>query len=139
MKVHEATKRETIHIGVGTLALSVIMNLVFFVIGKWNLTVLWGTLLGGGYAVLNFFLLGLAVQKVAAAPDPAKGQLAMQRSYILRTLVMAVIVVLAIKLPFICWPAAVIPLLFPQATIIAMQMLGMYKPPKNEEGGDEPA
>ena len=139
MRVHKATKRETMHIGVGTLTFSIIMNLVFFLIGKWDLTVLWGTLLGGGFAVLNFFLLGLAVQKMAAAPTPTKGQLAMQHSYMLRTLAMAVIVIAAIKLPFICWPATVIPLIFPQVTIIAMQFLGMYKPPKNEEGGDEPA
>ena len=36
------------------------------------------------------------------------------------------------------WVATVIPLLFPRLTILAMQILGMYKPPKNKEGGDEP-
>ena len=65
MKIQEATKRETLHIAAGTLAFSAVMNGVFALLGRWDLTVLWGTLLGGGFAVLNFFLLGLTVQKMA--------------------------------------------------------------------------
>ena len=45
---------------------------------------------------------------------------------------------LGVKLACFSWVATVIPLLFPRLTILAMQILGMYKPPKNKEGGDEP-
>ena len=69
MKIQEATKRETLHIAAGTLAFSAVMNGVFALLGRWDLTVLWGTLLGGGFAVLNFFLLGLTVQKMAGTWD----------------------------------------------------------------------
>ena len=48
------------------------------------------------------------------------------------------VVVLGVKLACFSWVATVIPLLFPRLTILAMQILGMYKPPKNKEGGDEP-
>ena len=46
MKIQEATKRETLHIAAGTLAFSAVMNGVFALLGRWDLTVLWGTLLG---------------------------------------------------------------------------------------------
>ncbi|WP_069971783.1 ATP synthase subunit I [Ruthenibacterium lactatiformans] len=72
MKIQEATKRETLHIAAGTLAFSAVMNGVFALLGRWDLTVLWGTLLGGGFAVLNFFLLGLTVQKMAGDPNEKK-------------------------------------------------------------------
>ena len=74
MKIQEATKRETLHIAAGTLAFSAVMNGVFALLGRWDLTVLWGTLLGGGFAVLNFFLLGLTVQKMAGDPNEKKRQ-----------------------------------------------------------------
>ena len=139
MRVQEATRRETGHIALGVLAFSAVMQLVFFCIGRWSLGVLWGNLLGGGWAVLNFFLLGLAVQGVAGEEDEKRGKLKLQGSYSLRMLLTLGVIVLAIKLPFVAWPAAVIPLLFPRLTILAMQMLGMYKPekPSSQEGGDE--
>ena len=146
MKIQEATKRETLHIAAGTLAFSAVMNGVFALLGRWDLTVLWGTLLGGGFAVLNFFLLGLTVQKMAGDPNEKKGKLVLQLSYSLRMLAnpgemigwMLAVVVLGVKLACFSWVATVIPLLFPRLTILAMQILGMYKPPKNKEGGDEP-
>jgi hypothetical protein len=122
----------------GTLAFSAVMNGVFALLGRWDLTVLWGTLLGGGFAVLNFFLLGLTVQKMAGDPNEKKGKLVLQLSYSLRMLATLAVVVLGVKLACFSWVATVIPLLFPRLTILAMQILGMYKPPKNKEGGDEP-
>ena len=128
MKIQEATKRETLHIAAGTLAFSAVMNGVFALLGRWDLTVLWGTLLGGGFAVLN----------LAGDPNEKKGKLVLQLSYSLRMLATLAVVVLGVKLACFSWVATVIPLLFPRLTILAMQILGMYKPPKNKEGGDEP-
>lgn len=140
MKVQQATKRETLHIAMGTLVFSIAMNLIFALLKRWDLSVLWGSLLGGGFAVANFFALGLTVQKMAADPNEKRGKLTMQLSYTLRMLFTLFIVVLAIKLPGISWPAAVISLFFPRLTILAMQLLGLYKPQKenNEKGGDDP-
>lgn len=140
MKIQQATKQETLHIAAGVLGFSAVMNLVFTCLHRWDLTVLWGTLLGGGYAILNFFTLGLTVQKVAADANEKRGKLTMQLSYTLRMLFTVFVAVLAIRLPGISWPAAVIPLFFPRLTIFTMQLLGMYKPlkEKNEKGGDDP-
>lgn len=139
MRVQEATRRETGHIALGVLAFSAVMHLVFLALGRWSLGVLWGNLMGGGFAVLNFFLLGLTVQAIAGEKDEKRAKLKLQGSYTLRMLLTLGIIVLAIKLPFVTWPAAVVPLFFPRLTILAMQMLGMYKPAakSSQEGGDE--
>lgn len=145
MKIQEATRRETAHIALGVLAFSAVMNFVFLLLGHWDITVLWGNLLGGGFAVLNFFLLGLSIQKLAAAADEKRGRAALQLSYSTRMLATVLVAALAVALPCFCWPAAVIPLFFPRLTIFAMQLMGMYKPEKaktpeaeNPKGGDEP-
>ena len=140
MKLQEASKREAMHIAVGTLVFSCIMNGVFALLGQWNLTVLWGTLLGGGFAVLNFILLALSVQKLAAETDEKKGRAWMQMSYQMRMVAMVVVGIAGVSAPCFHWVAVLIPMLFPRITILAMQLLGMYKPEKlrkNEEGGDE--
>lgn len=140
MKIQQATKRETLHIATGVLIFSAVMNLIFVLLRRWDLSVLWGSLLGGGFAVVNFFALGLTVQKMAADPNEKRGKLTMQMSYTLRMLFTVFIVALAIKLPGVSWLPTVISLFFPRLTILAMQLLGMYKPPRkeNEKGGDDP-
>ena len=142
MQVQEATRRETGHIALGVLCFSAVMELVFLLLRRWSLGVLWGNLLGGGFAVSNIFFLGLTVQAIASEADAKRARLKLQGSYSLRMLLTLGIIVLAIKLPFVVWPAAVIPLLLPRLTILAMQMLGMYMPDKKtletEKGDDEP-
>ncbi len=142
MQVQEATRRETGHIALGTLCFSAVMELVFLLIRRWSPGVLWGNLLGGGFAVLNFFFLGLTVQAIASEADEKRARLKLQGSYSLRMLLTLAVIVVAIKLPFVVWPAAVIPLLFPRLTILAMQMLGVYRPdkktPDGTKGDDEP-
>lgn len=141
MRVQEATRRETGHIALGALAFSAVMELVFLAIGRWEPGVLWGNLLGGGFAVCNFFFLGMTVQAIAGETDEKRAKLKLQGSYSLRMLLTLGVIVLAVKLPFITWPAAVIPLLFPRLTILAMQLMGMYKPEKKtaeaRKGDDE--
>ncbi|MEG1754230.1 MAG: ATP synthase subunit I [Ruthenibacterium sp.] len=134
MKIQKTVAHETLHITVGTLALAVGMNLVFVLLGKWNLTVLWGTLLGCTAAVLNFLLLGITVQLMAQDENEKRGKLKLQLSYSLRMLVMLAVVVLGIKVSCFSWPAVVLPLLFPRITIGIMQLLGMYKPEKKKGG-----
>ena len=142
MRVQEATRRETGHIALGVLAFSAVMHLVFWALGRWEMGVLWGDLLDGGFAILNFFLLGLTVQKVADETDEKRARLKLQGSYTLRMLLTLAVIVVAVKAPCFVWPAAVIPLLFPRLTILAMQAMGMYRPDKKthktEKGDDEP-
>lgn len=143
MKIQEATKRETLHIAEGTLAFSAVMNAVFALAGKWELPVLWGTLLGGGFAVLNFLWLGISIQKLTAEPDEKRARAKLQSSYTLRMVAMLAVGAIGVSLPCFSGIATVIPFLFPRLTIFAMQLLGVYRPEKRrdipEGGQNEPS
>ena len=53
----------TSYIALATLIMSALMEAVFLIIGRWDLPVLFGNLLGAGVGILNFFLMGLGLQK----------------------------------------------------------------------------
>jgi hypothetical protein len=101
--------------------------------------VLWGTLLGGGYAILNFLFLILSAQRALAAGERAGA--VMRSTYMLRMLGVVAMMVVAVVVPVFDTIAAVIPLLFPRLTILVMQLCGMYKPdgtePEKEESSSD--
>lgn len=133
MKLSEAVSKETRHIAVGEGIGVLLMFLVFALLKRWDYTVLLGGLLGGGYAILNFLLMGVAVQRAMEHRERSKA--IVQRSYSLRMLGMAVMIILGAALPCFQVFAVIIPMLFPQLTIFAMRLLGFYKPER--EGGEE--
>ena len=126
MKIQKAIKDETRHIALGVLVLSVIMEAVFFLIGKWNSAVLWGNVLGGAYAVLNFFILGLTVQKVANDGDEKRGKSWMQFSYSTRMFGTVVIVFLGLTMSCFNWVAVLLCQFFPRITIAFMGSTGKH-------------
>ena len=131
MKICETVRKETVRIALGVLIGDAIMLGVFVALGKLNYTVLLGALLGSIAAVGNFFSMGLAVQKAMNDPDNAKR--IVQRSYTMRMIAMAAILIVGFVLPWFHRIALVIPFLLPSLTIQAMRLLGLYKP--TEEGG----
>lgn len=65
MHVDETVRRETIRVAMGTCVLSVLMLAVYLIGGWFNYTVLLGAVWGTCFAVLNFFLLGMSVQRAS--------------------------------------------------------------------------
>lgn len=126
MKIQKAIWKETVNIAIGVAALSVMMQLVFLLLNKWDWPVLWGNLLGGIYAVLNFFILGLTVQKVASYGDEKRSKNMMQFSYSCRMLGTMLVVFLGISVPMFNWIAAFLPQLFPRITIFFMGVTGKH-------------
>lgn len=133
MKLSPAVKQETLHIAEGTAVGVVLMLAVFALLHKLNLWVVFSGVLGGILAVLNFFLLGLTVQKVAQGEDEERGRKWMQFSYNVRMLLLVVWLIVAISVPALNWVAALIPLLMPRVTIALMQLTGHYKAQQRED------
>lgn len=145
MKPQEAVRRETGHIAIGTLALTALMLAVFAIIGRFRLNVLFGGLYGCALAVANFFFLGMTVQRIAesapsqggeeADPDAVKlAKLRMRRSYSLRMLLGAGLLVLGLAALKLNWIACVCPLVFPRITITAMDV---FKRVRSVKGSGE--
>ncbi len=101
MRLQKSIVRETVRISVGTIVLAIIMNLVFLIINMWDLTVLYGTLLGCTMAIANFLLLGITVQIIANNQDSEKrNKLKLQLSYSLRMLALLAGIAIGVSSPY---------------------------------------
>lgn len=122
--VQPAVKKETKNVAVYTVTGVIIMWIGFFVLHlilpekiPFNYAVFLAGIGGGAVAVLNFFLMGLTVQKVAATTDEAAARMKMKASYSQRMLIQMLWVIVAIIAPCFQFAAGIIPLLFPGAGI----------------------
>lgn len=132
MKLQKAVKRETARIALGVAVFTVLENIIYFLLGIWNTTVLGGSLVGAVLAIGNFFALALTVQAAAATGDEKRSKLKMQFSYSVRMLVVLLALIAVFAVPFLDGVSAIFPLLFPRLTIMAMQVMGVYKPEKQQ-------
>lgn len=152
MKIQTPVKQETKKIAIGTAVLSLIMIAVFIAIGYFDMTVVWGTMLGAGFAVFNFFLMALTVQRAAdqmngvqlpaeeeteaemqnvqqkeELPEQKAARSIVQRSYYLRMALMAAVIVITVKMPVFNAIPAVIALFFPRVVITLQPLLQKMK------------
>ena len=116
IKVDPTVKKETLYIAAWEVVLCVLMNAVFLILSRWDLTVLLGTLLGAFVAVLNFFLLGLSLQKSLTYQEK-KAASFMKLSKSFRMLGIVLVALFAYLAPVFSLLAAVLPLLFPRLAI----------------------
>ena len=134
-KIQPAVLSETRYLALFVLALSAVMQAVFLCIGKWDLTVLFGNLLIGFAVVLNFFLMGLFVQK-AVLQEEKEAKKTVKLSLMLRNVMMFAFLALAVLLPsaFNIW-AALIPVVFPRTAFFCAPLFGK-KTSDSSEGGE---
>lgn len=116
-KPDKAVRSNTLYIAVFTLILSVLMQAVFLVIGKWSPDILFGNLLGFAAAVGNFFAMGMTVQ-AAVTKEEKEAKDLMRLSQTLRMMGLVIVGVLAACVPFFNIVATLIPLLFPRIAIL---------------------
>ncbi len=122
-KIDEAVIKETKYISLWVLVLSALMQAVFLVIGKWDYTVLLGNILGGAAVVLNFFAMGLTIQK-ALEKEEKEARNTMKLSQTYRFLFLIVVMAIgAVVDCFNIW-SVVIPMLFPR---IAIAFRGLFE------------
>lgn len=129
MKVDPTVKKETGYIALWVFLFSLPLQAVFLILKKWDYTVLLGNLLSGALGILNFFLMGLTVQK-AVLKEEKGARRDVRLSQTLRFLMLIAGVALGAWLPcFNIW-AVLIPLFYPR---IAIAMRPLFK---DKTGGD---
>lgn len=126
-KPQQSIVKETKRIGVGTVIMLVVMLAVYAVLGKFTVGVLLGGLLGSAYAIFNFFMLGMTLQKAASMTDQQMAHMKVRSSYSTRMIGMLILAVVAFALPFVEGVPCLIALLFPRATIFVLQVTGQIK------------
>lgn len=133
-KIEPTIIKETLYILVCVVILSVLMEAVFLFIRRWDYTVLLGNLLTGFAVTLNFFLMGLGVQK-ALGKDEKEAKKIIRLSQVYRYLIL--IVFLVIGVVFSCFNnwAVFVPVVFPRIAI-AIRPLFNKKKGEQEVVGD---
>ena len=99
------------------IILTVIENIGFIFFSHWDYTVLLGSLLGLGITTMFFYSICVSVPKALSYGDAELAQKSIRASRSVRTIVMAVGLIIAIKAPIFNMWAAMIPLLFTRISI----------------------
>ena len=114
--VKKETKRVVMITGAGLILMWILFAILHFTMPDkvpFDYTVILGGIGGGVIAVLNFFLMGLAVQKAASATDEGTARMKLRASYSQRFMMMILWVIVAIVAPCFQFVAGIAPLLFP--------------------------
>ena len=114
--VKKETKRVVMITGAGLILMWILFAILHFTMPDkvpFDYTVILGGIGGGVIAVLNFFLMGLAVQKAASATDEGTARMKLKASYSQRFMMMILWVIVAIVAPCFQFAAGIAPLLFP--------------------------
>lgn len=162
MIIESAVRTETKKIAIGTGILSVLMLAVFLILGKFDLSVLLGALLGYTAAVGNFFLMAMTVQHVTnnmpvlpprpeeegteenedekkeepLSDEARQAGKTMQASFFFRMLLIGGVAALAVtqRQVFNPW-AALISLLFPNVVITGRKLFQKEQKEASENSG----
>ena len=126
-KPQQGIVKETKRIAIGTGIMLIVMLVVYAVLGRFTIGVLLGGLLGSAYAIFNFFMLGMTLQKAASMTDQQMAHMKVRSSYSTRMIGMLILAVVAFALPFVEGIPCLIALLFPRATIFVLQVTGQIK------------
>ena len=114
--VKKETKRVVMITGAGLILMWILFAILHFTMPDkvpFDYTVILGGIGGGVIAVLNYFLMGLAVQKAASATDEGTARMKLKASYSQRFMMMILWVIVAIVAPCFQFVAGIAPLLFP--------------------------
>lgn len=129
--IQPAIKKETGKVATYTVVGVVLMWIAFFILQMvmpekvpFDYTVILGGIGGGMIAVLNFFLMGLTVQKIASTQDEDMACSRMKASYSQRMAMQMVWCIIAMVVPVLHPVAGIVPLLFPS---MGIKILGIMK------------
>ena len=138
-----AVRKETGYIAVWDVLLSLVMEAVFLLIRKWDLSVLFGNLGGGAVAIGNFFLMALiatrAVRRGVETGKPEEAALRVKATVMVRLIGCVLLCVLLIAVFKTNVYATLIPVLFPQIGIFFRAAAGKKNTAEQagtEEGSD---
>ena len=114
----DATLRETIKIFKGIVVLDVIFIAIIYILGKFDIPMLQGILIGSVYALLNFRLIAVSLNR-AVQRSPGRAQVFAGVSYVGRLALTAAIILAAIKVDYINAFGVIVPMFFPKIIIVS--------------------
>lgn len=137
-----AVKKETGYIAFWVIVLSLVMEAVFLILRKWDLSVLFGNIGGAAAAIGNFFLMALIATRAVnralekGKPEDAAARVKSTATFrLLGCLALCVILIAVFRTNVY---ATLIPLLFPRIGIAFRPMIDRKRGvnPPETEGSD---
>lgn len=116
IKPNATVKNETRYIALFCVILSIIMQIVFILLGKWTYKVILGNILSLIVAILNFFVMALTVQR-AVCLEEADARRLMRSSQNLRNAGIFIAVVIGVVAPCFNTVAVIVPVFFPRIAV----------------------
>lgn len=123
-------KKDIKKLALYVFVMTAIMVGFFAACGYFDTGVILGALLGYATAMANFILLAITLSKSLGRAENATRTMGL--SYVLRMVLIAAVVIIAITLPIFNYVAAVIPLLFPRIAIMIMNLKNKKVKPEND-------
>ena len=126
MKSRSYVFRQTAAVALGQAVCTAAMVGIFALLGKFQLSVLWGGFAGALIATINFFIMSLCADIAAdkaEAQDVAGGQKLVQLSYMGRMLGLFLLLFLCAKSGIFHLVALVIPLAFTRPVLTISELL----------------
>lgn len=114
--IDPTVKQETLFCAACVAVLTLLMEAVFLVSGFWDMSVLWGGLLGAFAAILNFFLMAVTVQK-AVGKEEKDAKSLMKASQSMRLIMLLCFCALGAAVDAFHLIATIVPLLFPRVGV----------------------
>ena len=124
MNKQSAAVKETLKIVIGELIVLVLMSAVFFLVGHFDLTVVWGGLLGTAANILYFVFICIGVNSAVNETEPKRQKQSLTISYYVRLLILGVII--AVGLKFDCFNniAVIVPVLMTRPILTVAEIIG---------------
>lgn len=114
----DTTLRETIKLLKGIIVLDIIFIAIIYILGKFDIPMLQGILIGSVYALLNFRLIAVSLNR-AVQMSPGRAQVFAGVSYVGRLALTAAIILAAIKVDYINAFGVIVPMFFPKIIIVS--------------------
>lgn len=127
------TFRDVFPVMLGELLLTGAMLAVYALIGRFSLKVLWSAALGAGAVLLNFTVMILALLQAEKRGSPEKGQLYVRATYALRLVLLAAVLILALKSKVFDPLATALPLCFQPIAVWLFELFRKMKKGENTQ------
>ena len=127
------TFRDVFPVMLGELLLTGLMLAVYALIGRSSLKVLWSAGLGAGAVLLNFTVMILALLQAEKRGSPEKGQLYVRATYALRLVLLAAVLILALKSKVFDPLATALPLCFQPIAVWLFELFRKMKKGENTQ------
>lgn len=127
------TFRDVLPVMLGELLLTGVMLAVYTLIGRFSLKVLWSAALGAGAVLLNFTVMILALLQAEKRGSPEKGQLYVRATYALRLVLLAAVLILALKSKVFDPLATALPLCFQPIAVWLFELFRKTKKGENTQ------